>query len=63
MQQIKKQVAALSVERQGELAAYLVHLRNQRNPQLRRAVKQRLADANRQRWLTPDEFEKRLSRN
>ena len=63
IQQIKKQVAELSFERQGELAAYLVHLRNQRDPQLRRALKQRLTDANRRHWLAPDDFEKRLDRN
>jgi len=63
MQQLKKQVAELSFEKQTELAAYLVRLRNQRDPQDQRLTTKRLADTNRRHWLTPDAFEKRLSRN
>jgi hypothetical protein len=63
MQQLKKQVAELSFEKQTELTAYLVRLRNQRDPQYRRLTAKRLADADRRHWLTPDAFEKRLDRN
>ena len=63
IQQIKKEVAELSVEKQAELVAYLIRLRNQRDPSFKRRLSKRVGDTERDRWLTPDQFEKRLGKN
>jgi hypothetical protein len=63
IQQIKKEVAELSFEKQAELVAYLLRLRNQRDPAMKRRLSKRVGDVKRDRWLTPDQFEKRLGKN
>ena len=63
IQQIKKEVAELSFEKQGELVAYLIRLRNQRDPAFKRRLSKRVGDGERDHWLTPDQFEKRLGKN
>ena len=63
IQQIKKEVAELSVEKQAELVAYLLRLRNQRDPSFKRRLSKRIGDVERDRWLTPDQFEKRIGKN
>ena len=60
IEQVKKEAAALSFEEQGELAAYLVHLRNREDPDYLPELQRRIKDTNRSHWLTPEEFEQRL---
>lgn len=58
--QIKAQLAQLSFELQGELAAYLIQLRNAQDPDYKKTISERLDDKDPKHWLTPDEFERRL---
>jgi hypothetical protein len=60
VEQVKKEAEALTFEEQGELAAYLVQLRNRRDPEYMREIQSRIEDPDRSHWLTPEEFEKRL---
>ena len=60
IEQIKRELAELSFEIQGELAAYLVQLRNAKDPEYRKEISERLDDKDPNHWLTPDEFEQRL---
>ena len=60
VEDLKREAAALSPEKQRELAAYLVHLRNTRDPSYDDIMRQRMEEKDRSRWLTPDEFERRL---
>ena len=60
VEELKKEVAALDREKQGELAAFLVSLRNSRDPAYRAAMQERMNEKNPARWLTPDQFEQRL---
>ena len=63
IQQIKKEVAGLSFKKQAELLAYLIWLRNQRDPAMKRRLSKRVVDVERDRWLVPDQFEKRLGKS
>lgn len=63
IQQLKKEAAALSPRKQAELAAYLVQLRNRRDPEYKRLMTRRLNDRNPKHWLTVDEVKERLSKN
>ena len=60
IEQVKREVATLSFEEQGELAAYLVQLRNRRDPEYLPEIRRRIENTGPSHWLTPDEFEKRL---
>jgi hypothetical protein len=60
VEQVKREAAALSFEEQGELAAYLVQLRNRRDPEYLPELQRRIEDTERSHWLTPDDLEKRL---
>lgn len=60
VEELKKEAAALSPEKQRELAAFLVHLRNTRDADYDSVMQQRMEEKDRSRWLTPDEFERRL---
>jgi len=60
VEELKKEAAALDREEQGELAAFLVSLRNSRDPAYRAAIQARMNEKDPARWLTPDQFERRL---
>ncbi|MSU25610.1 MAG: hypothetical protein EXS32_17535 [Opitutus sp.] len=60
VEELKNAAAALDPEKQGELAAFLVSLRNSRDPDYRTAMQERMNEKNPARWLTPDQFEQRL---
>jgi hypothetical protein len=60
VEELKRQAAALPPEKQRELAAFLVHLRNTRDAGYESVMRQRMDEKDRSRWLTPDEFERRL---
>lgn len=60
VEELKKEAAGLDHEKQGELAAFLVSLRNSRDPAYRAAMEERMNEKDPARWLTPDQFEQRF---
>lgn len=62
LDQLKKEIQSLTLERQGELIAYLVQLRNTKDPAYRTLMMERLDDRDPNHWLTPDQFEERVNR-
>jgi hypothetical protein len=54
--EIKSGLAELPEEQQDQLAAYLVHLRHQRDTQLRRELSSRLEDKNPDHWVSIDQL-------
>jgi asparagine synthetase B (glutamine-hydrolysing) len=62
LEQLKQEVALLSGEQQAELIAYTLRLRHAQDADYRREVADRLNDADRSHWLTPDEFDRRLDK-
>jgi asparagine synthetase B (glutamine-hydrolysing) len=62
-EQIKREVALLDDRRQAELISYTLQLRYAHDANYRREVVDRLNDADKSHWLTPDEFEQRLDKN
>ena len=63
VQELKKELAALSMMEQAELVAFLFHLRHKADPEYQAAVDRRAGDKDPSPWLTPEEFEKRLDHN
>jgi hypothetical protein len=61
-EQLKREVIALSDGEQAELIRYTLQLRQANDAEYRREVTDRLNDKDKSHWLTPDEFESRLSR-
>jgi hypothetical protein len=57
--EIKNGVAELPDEQQDQLAAYLVHLRHQRDERLRRELSSRLDDKNPDHWISIDQLRER----
>lgn len=60
IEQLKKESKTLSYSQQGELAAYLVQLRNRQDPKYLAEMQRRIEDENGKHWLTPGDFEQRL---
>ena len=56
LQEIKSGLAELPQEQQDHLAAYLVHLRHQRDAGLRREITTRLDDKNPDHWVSIDQL-------
>lgn len=62
-EQIKREVALLNKQQQAELISYTLQLRYAQDANYHREVTDRLNDADKSHWLTPDEFEHRLGNN
>ncbi len=60
VEEIKKNIAALSPTEQGELSAFLFNLRHTTDADYQARISSRLADRDAAHWLTPEEFERRL---
>jgi hypothetical protein len=60
LEQLKREVTALSDREQAELIRYTLQLRYANDSEYRDEVTQRLNNTDKSRWLTPDEFERRL---
>ena len=60
VEQIKNSLASLSPAEQGEVSAFLFHLRHASDPEYQSRVEARLSDPDPAHWLTPEEFERRL---
>jgi hypothetical protein len=61
-EQIKREVALLDEQQQAELISYTLQLRYAHDSSHRREVTDRLNDADKSRWLPPDDFEKQLDK-
>ena len=59
-EQLKREIAALTAPQQTELISYPLQLRYAQDSTYQREVTERLDDPDKSRWLTPDEFERRL---
>jgi len=62
-EQLKHEVALLNGEEQAKLISYTLQLRYAQDVSYRREVTDRLNDADKSHWLTPDAFEHRLDNN
>ena len=60
VEELKKTVATLSPSEQNELTAFLFHLRHRGDAAYQATLAARMRDKDPARWLTPEEFEKRL---
>lgn len=60
IEQLKREVTALSDREQADLIRFTLQLRHEHDAEYRREVTDRLNDGDKARWLTPDEFERRL---
>jgi len=62
-EQLKREVALLDEQQQADLIAYTLQLRYAHDAGHHREVTDRLNDADKSNWLTPDEFERRIGKN
>ena len=60
MAELIRELAALPSERQDELAAYLLHLRLERNPAWRTAMTQRIDNHQPGQWVSLDDWKTEL---
>lgn len=60
VEEIKRSIAALSPAEQGEVTAFLFHLRHAGDAEYQEEVAARMADRDASHWVTPEEFERRL---
>jgi hypothetical protein len=60
LEQLKREVAALSNQDQAELISYALKLRYESDPAFLQEVTDRLNDSDKSHWLTPEQFERRL---
>lgn len=56
LQEIKSELAEMPQDEQDHLAAYLVHLRHQRDAGLRREITERLNDKEPSHWVSLDQL-------
>jgi hypothetical protein len=57
---LKKELVALSVNEQAEVAAFLFHLRRKGEADYQAKIERRLGDKDPSHWLTLSEVERRL---
>ena len=61
VEEIKKGIESLSEAELGEVAAFLFRVRHSSDADYEKSVAKRLGDKDASHWLSPDEFEKRLT--
>jgi len=59
LEDIKTQIARMPREHQDQLAAYLVHLRHQRDSKAPAETRRKIEDKNPANWLSLDELKKK----
>jgi hypothetical protein len=59
IKELERELAGLTAKQQDRLAAYLVYLRQQRDPKIRKEITDRLNDRDPSHWISVDELEKR----
>lgn len=60
MAELMRAVAALPLERQDELAAYLLHLRLERDPAWHSEMARRIDDTTPEQWVSLDDWKKEM---
>lgn len=60
VEELKKALSSLSMEEQGEVTAFLFHLRHRADDAYQATLAPRMADKDQSHWLSPEEFERRL---
>ena len=60
VEDIKQSLVSLSLAEQGEVSAFLFHLRHASDSSYQDRVNSRLSDRDKAHWLTPEEFEHQL---
>jgi hypothetical protein len=58
-EEIKTELAEMPQEQQDQLAAFLVHLRHQRDPRIGREISKRIDDRSPNNWLTLNELKEK----
>jgi hypothetical protein len=61
MAQLMRAVASLPAEQQNELAAFLLHLRPQHDPEWRTEMTKRIDDSSPEKWVTLEDWKKELA--
>jgi hypothetical protein len=59
LEAIKSEMAKMPREEQDHLAAYLVHLRHQRDPAVSRQIAKNIDDKNPESWLSLNELKEK----
>jgi hypothetical protein len=59
LEEIKTEVAGMPLEQQDQLAAYLVHLRHQRDSRIRAEITARIDDKSPGKWVSLEELRER----
>jgi hypothetical protein len=59
LEDIKNEMANMPPQHQDQLAAYLVHLRHQRDPKICAEIQSRIEDRDPANWLSLDELKER----
>ena len=59
LENIKTEIAGMPQELQDQLAAYLVHLRHQRDPKIPAEIRTRIEDKDPANWLSLDVLKER----
>ena len=60
IEEIKSGIACLTPIQQSEVTSFLFHLRHASDVEYQERVNSRLSDTEREHWLTPEEFERKL---
>ncbi len=58
--ELKREVLGLPVERQNELAAFLLHLRLERDPAWRSEMTRRIDDRTEGKWVSLEDWKKEV---
>jgi len=61
MAELMREVASLPVQQQNELAAFLMHLRLQHDPEWRTEMTRRIDDSSPGNWVSLEDWKKELS--
>jgi hypothetical protein len=59
LEKVKSEVAQFSAAQQDQLAAYLVHLRHQRDARVRKELSSKINDKNPDNWVSLGELKER----
>ena len=59
---VKREIASLEPKAQDEIAAFLVHLRNKRDPEYSRELERRLDDRDKKNWMRLEDLDAELGR-
>jgi len=62
VQEIKEKLATLPRKDQDDVIAFLFHLRHADDAEYQAGLARRLQDKDPSRWLSPDDFERRLDK-